>query len=185
MPAVGPVYRMMRLASGYELSRAADCCAGVCWPGIPGGWRCSGSRRTAPAPVHGSSGSVNPVRTINNPGLNGTYWDPWTVTLDSSANVYVQTFLSDSTTFVFPPGSSGPPTRVFRVTGPDSQSVAVDTNGYEYVMGGESSPQIFVAAPQANGDAANLYTVSPVRQFSTGRLFVPGNYPTTTMVIHR
>ena len=77
----------------------------------------------------GSSGRVRPVRTINNPGLSNTYWDPWTVTLDSSSHVYVQTFLSDATTFVFPPGSSGPPTRVFRVTGPDSQSIAVEVFG--------------------------------------------------------
>lgn len=119
----------------------------------------------------GSIGFVNPVRTINNPGLSDTYWDPWTVTLDSSSNVYVQTFLSDATTFVFPPGSSGPPARVFRVTGPDSQSVAVDANGYEYVMGGEGTPQISVAAPNANGDAANLYSVNPLRQFTTDQDF--------------
>jgi hypothetical protein len=115
----------------------------------------------------GSSGSVNAVGRLDNPGLNGTYWDPWTVTMDSSSNVYVQTFLSDATTFVFAPGSSGPPTRVFRVTGPDSQSIAVDAQGYSYVMGGESTPQISVAPINANGNAANLYSVTPVRQFST------------------
>ena len=114
-----------------------------------------------------SSGSAPPVRTIDNPNLSGTYWDPWTVTVDSSANVYVQTFLSDATTFVFAPGSSGPPARVFRVTGPDSQSIAVDAHGYEYVMGGEGTPQISVAAPGASGNPANLYSVSPVRQFTT------------------
>jgi hypothetical protein len=115
----------------------------------------------------GSSGKVHPVRTIKNPSLYGTYWDPWTVTVDSSSHVYVQTFLSDATTFVFAHGSSGPPARVFQVTGPDSQSIAVDTHGYEYVMGGEAETQITVAAPHGSGNAANSYYVNPVRQFST------------------
>jgi hypothetical protein len=117
----------------------------------------------------GSSGRVHPVRTIRNPRLNGTVWDPWTVTLDSSSNLYVQTFLSDATTFVFHLGSPARLTRVFQVTGPDSQSIAVDARGYEYVMGGEAAPEVFVAAPHASGNPRNQYSVSPVRQFSTGQ----------------
>ena len=114
-----------------------------------------------------ASGAVAPVRTLDNPNLGGTVWDPWTVAVDSSTHVYVQSFVSDATTFVFPPGSSGPPTRVFRVNGPDSQSIAVDEHGYEYVMGGEGSPQVFVAVPKAHGSPSDEYGVNPVRQFST------------------
>ncbi len=114
-----------------------------------------------------SSGSVEPVRTLANPKLANTVWDPWTVAVDSSSRVYVQTFVSDATSFVFPPTSSGLPSRVFRVTGPDSQSIAVDEDGFEYVMGGEGPPQVFVAAPNADGMPSTDYAVSPVRQFST------------------
>ena len=53
------------------------------------------------------------------------------------------------------------------MTGPDSQGVAVDANGYEYVMGGEGTPQITVAPPNATGNAANLYSVNPVSHFTT------------------
>lgn len=116
-----------------------------------------------------ASGAVGPVRTLDNPNLANTFWDPWTVAVDSSAHVYVQTFVSDATTFVFAPGSSGPPSRVFRVAGPDSQSVAVDEHGYEYVMGGEGPPQISVATPKANGTSSDGYTVTPVRRFSTSQ----------------
>ncbi len=116
-----------------------------------------------------ASGAVDPVLTLDNPNLADTFWDPWTVAVDSSAHVYVQTFISDATTFVFAPGSSGPPKRVFRVAGPDSQSIAVDQDGYEYVMGGEGSPQVSVAQPKADGTPSDEYGVSPVRQFSTAQ----------------
>ena len=107
--------------------------------------------------------------TLDNPNLGNTSWDPWTVAVDSSAHVYVQTFISDATTFVFAPGSSGPPKRVFRVAGPDSQSIAVDEHGYEYVMGGEGSPRVSVAQPKADGTPSDEYGVSPVRQFTTAQ----------------
>ncbi len=116
-----------------------------------------------------ASGAVNPVRTVDNPDLGNTFWDPWTVAVDSSSHVFVQTFISDATTFVFAPGSSGPPKRVFRVTGPDSQSIAVDEHGYEYVMGGEGSPQVSVAEPKADGTPSDEYGVSSVREFSTAQ----------------
>jgi hypothetical protein len=126
---------------------------------------------SGPVTVYGAtaSGAVHPVRMLDNPNLSNTFWDPWTVALDSSAHVYVQTFLSDATSFVFAPRSSGPPKRVFRVTGPDSQSIAVDALGYEYVMGGQASPQVFVAAPKANGAPSNGFTVTPIRQFPTAQ----------------
>ncbi len=116
-----------------------------------------------------ATGAVDPVLTLDNPNLGNTSWDPWTVAVDSSAHVYVQTFISDATTFVFAPGSSGPPKRVFRVAGPDSQSIAVDEHGYEYVMGGEGSPRVSVAQPKADGTPSDEYGVSPVRQFSTAQ----------------
>jgi hypothetical protein len=114
-----------------------------------------------------SSGSVDPIRKLDNPHFDNTVWDPWTVAVDSSSRVYVQTFISDATTFVFNPIRSKLPSRVFRVTGPDSQSIAVDESGFEYVMGGEGPSQIFVAAPKATGMPSNEYSVSPVRQLST------------------
>ena len=116
-----------------------------------------------------ASGAVDPVRTLDNPNLGDTVWDPWTVAVDSTEHVYVQSYVSDATTFVFGPRRSGPPTRVFRVAGPDSESIAVDGNGYEYVMGGEGPAQVFVAAPKADGTPSDEYGVSPVRQFSTAQ----------------
>jgi hypothetical protein len=115
----------------------------------------------------GSSGAVQPTGVISNPNLTGTFWDPWTVALDSGSNVYAQSYLSNATSFVFASGTGAPPTRVFSVTGPDSEGIAVDAQGYEYVMGGEAAPQITAAAPGAIGVPGSGYSVSPVRQFST------------------
>jgi hypothetical protein len=129
------------------------------------------SADNGPVAAYGAaaSGAVDPVRTLDNPNLGDTVWDPWTVAVDSTAHVYVQSFVSDATTFVFGPKRSGPPTRVFRVAGPDSGSIAVDGNGYEYVMGGQGVAQVFVAAPKADGTPSDEYGVSPVRQFSTAQ----------------
>ena len=114
-----------------------------------------------------SHGSVAPVAAVDNPNVNNTVWDPWGVTFDSSGNLFVQSFLSDATTFVFPPGASGatPPSRIFRAQGPDNESIAVDGNGYEYVAGGEGGAQVAVEPPGASGSPSNLYGVTPVRQF--------------------
>src|SRR5215831_13449958 len=70
-----------------------------------------------------SSGSVSPILSIPNPNLSNTYWGPWGVAFDAQQSVYVQSFLSDATSFVFPPGANGsvPPARVFRGGGPDSR----------------------------------------------------------------
>jgi hypothetical protein len=114
----------------------------------------------------GSAGRVHPVRTISDPGLNGTYWDPWTVAVDSASNLYVQGFLSEATTFVFHLSRTARLTRVFAVASPDSQSIAVDAHGYEYVMNGQGVPDIYVAAPHANGRPQDSYVVNPVREFS-------------------
>src|SRR5262249_17234681 len=103
---------------------------------------------------------VQPVSTVNNPQNPQTFWAPWRVTFDSASNVYVQTFLSDATSFVFGP-SSPTPSRIFRVAGPDTESIAVDSQGDEYVIGGEGPPVISIAAPGASGSPSNLYSVNP------------------------
>src|SRR5580700_3435060 len=55
-----------------------------------------------------ASGAVHPVRKVKNPENSKTVWDPWGVTFDSSGALYVQSFLSDATTFVFAPGAADP-----------------------------------------------------------------------------
>jgi hypothetical protein len=118
-----------------------------------------------------SSGAVGPVRRLRNPHDPNTFWDPWGIAFDAGGTAYVQTFLSDATSFVFPPRSSTV-RRIFRVTGPDLESIAVDAQGYEYVMGGEGPPVISVAPPQARGAPSSLYSVSPLRQIRTTQLGV-------------
>jgi hypothetical protein len=112
-----------------------------------------------------SSGSVAPVLSIQNPNLPNTYWGPWGVAFDTQGNLYVQTFLSDATTFVFAPGASGsdPPIRVFRGEGPDTRCIAIDAAGFAYIASGEGASVIDVIAPGASGQPGNLYTVSPAR----------------------
>ncbi|HLX52269.1 MAG TPA: hypothetical protein VKS82_28405 [Streptosporangiaceae bacterium] len=123
----------------------------------------------------GSHGSVAPVSTVDNPHASNTVWDPWGVTFDSAGDLFVQSFLSDATTFVFPPGASGstPPSRIFRAQGPDNESIAVDGDGYEYVAGGEAGASVAVEPPGASGSPGNLYGVTPVRQFPLNENFSP------------
>jgi hypothetical protein len=89
--------------------------------------------------------------------------------VDAAGYVYVQTFLSNATSFVFPPGAQAgtPPSRVFRGGGPDSRAIALDANGYEYVATGQSSAQIMVLPPGAAGQPENLYSVTPLRSIPT------------------
>lgn len=128
---------------------------------------------TAYAP--GSSGAVTPVRTVSNPQNPDTVWDPWGVTFDNYGNLYVQTFLSDATTFVFPPGATATtaPSRIFQANAPDNRSVAVDAHGYEYVGGGEAGWSIAVEPPGASGAPADLYHVPPLRTITPTDGFVP------------
>ncbi len=123
----------------------------------------------------GSTGSVTPARTVANPQNPNTYWAPWGVTFDNSGNLYVQTFLSNATTFVFPPGASGstPPSRIFQAYAPDNSSIAVDANGYEYVAGGQAEPVIKVEPPGASGSPGNLYNVPPLRTIALNSGFNP------------
>jgi len=117
----------------------------------------------------GSLGKVEPALLINNPKLSNTYWDLWDVVFDRLGNLYAQTFLSDATTFVFAPHAHGDakPIRVFMGGGPDTRSVAVDSAGYEYIATSESSSEINVLPPKANGQSGNLYYVMPLRTIYT------------------
>lgn len=120
----------------------------------------------------GSTGAVSPVRQLADPGDPNTYWGPWGIAFDISGNAYAQSFLSDATTFVYSPGATTPG-RIFRVAGPDSRAVAVDSAGYAYVTTGQAEAVIAVAAPGARGTAANLYTVPAVRQIPLDETFHP------------
>jgi hypothetical protein len=113
-----------------------------------------------------SSGRVSPARSIPAFDDANSYWDPWGVAFDGQGNLYVQSFLSDATTFVFKPGGIRP-ARIFQLFGPDVASVAVDAKGYEYTIGGEGPPLISVAAPGANGKPASLYQVPTLRSIYT------------------
>jgi hypothetical protein len=123
----------------------------------------------------GSDGAVAPVRTVTNPDKPSTVWDPWGVTFDASGHLYVQTFISDATTFVFPRGASGStsPKRIFKADGPDNRSIAVDAKGFEYVVGGEGEARIAVEPPGADGKPGNLYQVKPVRTIALDQSFDP------------
>lgn len=122
-----------------------------------------------------SRGAVKPVLTVANPNNPNTVWDPWGVAFDASGHLYVQTFLSDATTFVFPPGARGTtaPSRIFRAQGPDSQAIAVDAKGFQYVAGGESSEAINVVRPGARGRPGDLYSVPVARTISLDDSFNP------------
>jgi hypothetical protein len=105
---------------------------------------------------------VAPVRSLLDPHVPDTYWGAWGITFDGARNAYVQTFYSEALTFVYPPGSSTP-CRIFRVASPDSQAIAVDSSGYEYVLTGQSEISIAVAGPAASG-TPDLYSVPMLRQ---------------------
>jgi hypothetical protein len=121
------------------------------------------------------SGNVTPARTVDNPNTAGTLWDPWGVTFDATGQLYVQSFLSNATTFVFPPGAHGgtPPSRIFEVQAPDNSSIAVDAQGFEYILGGESGSSLAVAPPGASGMPGNQYFVPPVRTILLDGSFNP------------
>ena len=117
-----------------------------------------------------SNGTVKPILTITDPNSPNAVWNPWGVTFDNAGNLYVQSFLSDATTYVFPPGAHAgtKPTRLFKsFGGPDSRSIAVDSRGFEYVATSEESSQIGISPPGASGVASDLYFVAPLRVIST------------------
>ena len=123
----------------------------------------------------GSSGSVAPVLTIGDPKISGTIWDPWGVTFDATGHLYVQSFIANATTFVFPPGARAgtAPSRVFEVQGPDNSSIAVDAQGFAYVLGSELGSTIAVAPQGASGTPANGYFVPPARTIALDGSFNP------------
>ena len=114
----------------------------------------AGSGPVTVYPAH-SSGPVASVDSLPDPDLDNTVWDPWGVTFDPAGDLFVQSFVSDATTFVFPWGQTSP-SRVFRVDGPDSRSIAVDATGYEYVATGESAGQDLGGRPGGGGYLGGL-----------------------------
>jgi hypothetical protein len=116
-----------------------------------------------------SKGNTSPALTVLDPNLQNTFWNPWGVTFDKHGYLYVQSFLSEATTFVFPPGadSDEKPSRVFMGNGPDTRSIAVDSAGYEYIASTQQPAEIDVLAPKANGNPNNGYHVNPLRSIST------------------
>jgi hypothetical protein len=121
------------------------------------------------------NGSVTPARAVDNPNTPGTVWDPWGVTVDATGHLYVQSFLSNADTFVFPPGAQGatPPARIFVSQVPDNTSIAVDAKGFEYVLGTFSESSVAVSPPGASGTpgGASPFFVSPVRTFTVNSSF--------------
>jgi hypothetical protein len=123
----------------------------------------------------GSRGAVRPVLTVANPNNPNTFWDPWGVAFDTSGHLYVQGFLSEATTFVFPPRAHGrtAPSRIFRAQGPDNQAIAVDAKGFQYVAGGETFAAINVVRPGARGRPGDLYGVPVARTIPLDESFNP------------
>jgi hypothetical protein len=62
-------------------------------------------RRTASAYPADSSGPTAPVIELSDPRLPNGFWDPWGVAFDTSGYLYVQSFLSDATTYVYAPNA--------------------------------------------------------------------------------
>jgi hypothetical protein len=123
----------------------------------------------------GSRGTVGPALTVADPNNPNTVWDPWGVAFDTSGHLYVQSFLSDATTFVFPPIANGTttPSRIFRAQGPDNQAIAVDAKGFAYIAGGETFEAIDVVRPGARGRPADLYSVPVARTIPLDEGFNP------------
>ena len=130
----------------------------------------------------GSAGSVAPSLRLNNPNVFDTDWDPWGVAFDTRGNLYVQSFASSADTFVFPRGAHDDtqPSRIFTGAGqiPDNSSIAVDAQGFEYVLGTYSGTSLAVYAPGASGAPAAPGTglswlVQPVRTLALDGSFNP------------
>jgi hypothetical protein len=132
----------------------------------------------------GSSGSVARAFALDDPKVSNTIWDPWGVTFDTTGHLYVQSFLSDADTFVFPPGARGTtaPSRIFAGAGqgPDNASIAVDANGFEYILGTQSGSSLAVYAPGASGTAGSSWIVSPLRTLTLDGNFNPWPQQLTT-----
>ena len=135
------------------------------------------SADSGPVTAYASSsrGTVGSVLTVDNPNNPNTVWDPWGVAFDVSGHLYVQSFLSDATTFVFPAGAHGKtaPSRIMRAQGPDNQAIAVDAKGFQYIAGGEASEAIDVVRPGARGRPGDLYNVAVARAIPLDENFNP------------
>lgn len=128
-----------------------------------------------------ASGPVPPAFTVDDPNRANTYWAPWGIAVDAQGFLYVQTFLSSATTFVFAPGTSGgaPPARVFRGGGPDTRAIVIDAQGYEYIATGQGPAEILVLPPAANGDPDHFYAVDPLRSVQTDESGAWAPWPST------
>jgi hypothetical protein len=130
-------------------------------------------------PVYGynaaSRGRVAPIREADPPNDPNAFWDPWSLALDRSGNLYVQSFLSNADTFVFAPNPRRgmAPIRIFQLYGPDSQGIGVDQSGYEYVLSGDACCFLAIGAPGAAGKASADYYVQPLRTISVGFAYPP------------
>jgi hypothetical protein len=113
-----------------------------------------------------SNGYGVPSRSFADSHLPHTTWNPWGVTFDAAGYLYVQSFRSRATTFVYAPGANTP-ARIFTANGPDTRAVAVDRAGYEYIATGPHAAEIDVVAPKANGRPGNNYHVPPIRAMHT------------------
>lgn len=171
------------VGAGLCAAAAFGCDAGVAR--VPGAARTAGTAGSGGAPaargeliyvanadggpvtayLAASAGAVTPARAVLAAADSNANWQPWGVAFDRSGNLYVQTFLSDATAFVFRPGARGttPALRKFVGNSPDNRSIAVDSAGYEYVAGGEQPTVIVVEPPAAAGGPGDLYYVPPVR----------------------
>jgi hypothetical protein len=122
-----------------------------------------------------SDGSVTPVVVLSDPMLPNAIWDPWGAVFDKSGYLYVQSFLSEATSFVYAPGArtGAKPVRVFMGGGPDTRSIGVDPAGYEYIATSEDGTEIDVLRPRANGHPSNSYYVKPLRAIFTDGTWSP------------
>jgi hypothetical protein len=122
-----------------------------------------------------SRGNVSPIREADPPKDRNAFWDPWSLAFDRAGNLYVQSFASNATTFVFAPNPRRGvrPIRIFQLYGPDSQGIGVDNQGYEYVLSGDTCCFLAIGPPGAAGKANNDYYVQPVRTVGVGFAYPP------------
>ena len=122
-----------------------------------------------------SSGPVAPVIVLSDPKLPNTVWDPWGAVFDKSGYLYVQSFLSNATGFVYAPGArtGAKPVRVFTGDGPDVRGIGVDPAGYEYTATSDTGTELDVLPPKANGRPGNYYFVHPLRAIVTDGEWTP------------
>jgi hypothetical protein len=116
-----------------------------------------------------ATGAVSPSLVVQNPNVTGTVWDPWGVAFDTQGDLYVQSFLSNATSFVFAPNASGAasPIRLFRGGGPDTRAIIVDSTGFETIATSQQASELLMLPPGAAGIPSNSYAVTPIQTIQT------------------